>query len=311
MILPQNVQKKINEMLKYQNLSNYKCKQKSLTNRYKNYSGTGTSLIESMQDGLLYAFSRMPATFSVMLMLLRQLSDQGLLEKFDKVIDVGSGTGAGYFALKEFDKNIKVSLFERDKNMIKIFNCFETGEVVEVFDLTKDETVKKADLVMTSYVLSELSDDQRIWAAKKLFDMTNKYLLIVDTGTPKVWQQMMKIKDELEEYGANLIAPCKNKKCSLVNDYCQFYARVERSSVHKIVKDATLSYEDEKYFYLFFSKESFDDNNLSRVVRRPSIKPNIISLTLCSKDGVVQKDYTKRNKQEYKSAKKIKINDLI
>ena len=311
MVLPQKVQQKINEMLSDKKMTEYKKVQKSLTQKYKNQSGKGLSLIDSKQDSLLYAFSRMPATFSVLHTLIQQLQKQQLLKNFDSVIDMGSGTGAGYFAIKELNESIEISLFERDKNMIDIFNHFETGEIVEQFDLTKSQTDKKADLVMTSYVLSELSDEQRMLAAKKLFDMTNKYLLIVDTGTPKVWQQMMNIKTALENYGAKTLAPCRAKECCLENDYCQFYARVERSAVHKQVKDGSLSYEDEKYFYLLFSKDEVFIDDRARLIRRPIIKTNIATLSLCTKNGIMQKDFTKKNKDEYKKAKKAKINDLI
>ena len=50
--------------------------------------------------------------------------------------------------------------------------------------------------------------------------------------------------------GFCVVAPCMCEKCGLINDYCQFYARVERSSLHKLAKAGALSYEDEKYFYL-------------------------------------------------------------
>ena len=61
---------------------------------------------------------------------------------------------------------------------------------------------------------------------------------------------MMDLKSFALDEGWNIAAPCMHKECALKNDYCQFYARVERSSLHKLAKNGTLSYEDEKYFYL-------------------------------------------------------------
>ena len=46
---------------------------------------------------------------------------KGILENISSTFDVGSGTGAGFFALKAFDDNINVELFERDKFMIETF----------------------------------------------------------------------------------------------------------------------------------------------------------------------------------------------
>jgi len=311
MILPQNIQEKLNIILKDNKLSTLKDVQKSLTQKYKTQSGRGTSLIDSKQDGLLYALSRMPATYSVILTLLNQLREQNLINEIKTAADYGCGTGAGYFALKEFDEKINVSLFERDKNMINVFDEFKTGEKVCKFDLIKDEILCNADLVMTSYVLSELSDETRIAAAKKLFRAADKYLLIIDTGTPKVWQQMMQIKDALVADGAKVAAPCQSQKCSLVDDYCQFFARVERTAAHRQVKDAKLSYEDEKYFYLLFSKQEQTKASNFRVVRRPSFRPNTVSLVLCGANGVETVEITKKHKEKYKIAKKIKINDMF
>ena len=311
MILPLHIQEKINKMILKNKTNDLKKVQKSMTEKYKSSSGTGKSLIESKNDGLLYAVSRMPATYSVILTLLNQLNKQQMIDDFSSVIDVGCGTGAGYFAVKEFNGNVGIKLFEREKNMIDIFNQFETGEIVQKFDLIKDELNCKADLVLSSYVLSELGDEQRINAAKKLYDASNKYLLLIDTGTPKVWAQMMEIKKQLINYGAKLVAPCQRENCLLQDDYCQFFARVERTSIHKAVKDATLSYEDEKYFYLLFSKDETIINDKSRIIRRPSIKQNVVELFLCSSHGLEKKSFSKRDKEEYKLAKKSKINDLI
>lgn len=311
MILPKNIQEKLIELASKEKLNKLKNIQKSMTEKYKTKSGSGQSLIESKADSLLYCISRMPATYSVILTLLMQLKNQGLIDGVKDVFDIGSGTGAGYFALKDFDADLDISLFERDKNMIEIFNQFETGKKVNRFDLTKDEIIQKADLVLTSYVLSELSDEQRNEALKKLLNMTNKYLLIIDTGTPQVWKQLMILKQEAKNCGAMVLAPCNNEKCPLVDDYCQFFARVERTSLHRIIKDASLSYEDEKYFYLLISKTDNEKTQHVRVIRRPIIKPNIVELKLCSEKGIEVQEFTKKNKEEFKRAKKLKINDLM
>ena len=311
MILPSNIRQKIDEIIASNKQVNLKNVQKNLTEKYKTKSGLGKSLIESKNDSLLYSISRMPATFSVINSLLNQLKNQGLLGDINSAFDIGSGTGAGYFALKEFDEKISVSLFERDVFMTEIFDMFQTGEKVQKFDLVKDKISQKAEFVLISYVLSELSDEQRKMALNKLLDMTENYLLIIDTGTPKVWQEMMELKMLAKSLGVNILAPCMCDECALKDDYCQFFARVERSSMHKLVKDATLSYEDEKYFYLLISKKEKLNLDKKRVIRRPVIKTNLVGLVLCSKNGVEKHDFSKKNKENFKLAKKSKINDLI
>ena len=165
---------------------------------------------------------------------------------------------------------------------------------------------------MSNYVFSELNEEGRKTALKKMLDCSNKYVLIVDTGTPRTYENFMKIKKMVSEMGYRVIAPCNSEKCGLKNDYCQFYARVERSSLLKLSKSAELSYEDEKYFYLLILKDvELDNEDEKRVIRRPQIKTNFVELKLCSKNGVFDEKFTKKDKVSYQRARKIKINELM
>ena len=253
----------------------------------------------------------MPATYSVIFTLLNQLIAQGLIESVNSVLDVGSGTGAGYFAVKSLDDEVEIKLVERDENMIDVCKSL-VCESVEISrkDIVRDEIDDKADLVMTSYVLSEMKEQDRLNSVLKLLNASNKYLLIVDTGTPRTYENMMTIKRFVQEKGFHVIAPCMSLKCGLKNDYCQFYARVERSALMKQAKAGELSYEDEKYFYLLISKENVEVMG-KRVIRRPIIKPNNIELMICDKNGVSKSNFTKKNKELFKIAKKAKINDVL
>lgn len=311
MILPQWLQDKVNELYLSMNKKILTETRENLTKRYKEQTGQGKLLIENKNDSMLYAISRMPATFSVIYTLMRDLSSQNLLGDITTVLDVGSGTGAGYFALKEFDENLSIDLIERDKNMIDVFKALTDGLVdVSVGDIRGFKSKTKTDLVISSYVLSELGEDDRKTALKNLMNASNGYVLVVDTGTPKTYEFMMDLKRFANGSGWHVVAPCMHEECALKNDYCQFFARVERSSLHRLAKDATLSYEDEKYFYLLISK---DDKEITgeRIIRRPVIKEGSVSLVLCGKTGVENKMFTKKNKDEFKRAKKSKINQII
>ena len=208
--------------------------------------------------------------------------------------------------------DVDVSLFERDKNMIDVFDKFETGKTVQRFDFLRDNINVKADLVMSNYVFSELTEEGRKLALEKMLNCSNNYVLIVDTGTPRTYENFMIIKKIVFDMGCKVIAPCQSEKCGLKNDYCQFFARVERSSLLKLSKSAELSFEDEKYFYLLISKnDAINTEFEKRVIRRPQIKTNFIELRLCSNDGISDEKFTKKDKESYKQAKKIKINELM
>lgn len=313
MILPEFVREKIDKMFVGMNKTSLVSKREEITDKYKSNQAINKSIFESKEDSLVYAISRMPATFAVLSTLLCDLVSQGKLNDISSVIDIGSGTGAGYFAFNEIFENAEISLFERDKNMINVFDEFETGRVVKQFDLIRDDINEKADLVMSSYVFSELNEEGRRLALKKMLDCSKKYVLLVDTGTPRTYENFMKLKNLVYDLGYTISAPCESQKCGLKNDYCQFYARVERSGLMKMAKNAELSYEDEKYFYLLIEKQAKPQENSGerRVIRRPNIKTNFVELKLCTSAGVVSQNVTKKDKELFKRARKIKINEIL
>ena len=312
MILPVDVQQKVNQLFVGLNKDVLVSKREQLTQKYKTSQAVNKSVFESKSDSAVYAISRMPATFAVIYTLLKDLIKQEKLKDVSSVIDIGSGTGAGFFACREVFDDVDVSLFERDKNMIDVFDKFETGKTVQRFDFLRDNINVKADLVMSNYVFSELNEEGRKLALEKMLNCSNNYVLIVDTGTPRTYENFMRIKKMVFDMGCKVIAPCQSEKCGLKNDYCQFFARVERSSLLKLSKSAELSFEDEKYFYLLISKnDAINTEFEKRVIRRPQIKTNFVELRLCSNLGVLDEKFTKKDKESYKQAKKIKINELM
>lgn len=313
MLLPSIIQEKVNRLFAGMNKESLVAGREELTRKYKTNQAINRSVFESKNDSAVYAISRMPATFSVIYSLLDCLTEQKKIENISSVIDIGSGTGAGFFACREFFGDIKISLFERDKNMIEVFNELETGESVTKFDILTDMIGEKADLVMSSYVFSELNDAGRKTALEKMLDCSNRFVLIVDTGTPRTYENFMRVKQMVHEMGYAVTAPCESEKCGLKNDYCQFYTRVERSGLLKLSKNGELPYEDEKYFYLLIDKQAKLSENFKerRVIRRPILKTNFVELKLCTKDGVKLENITKKDKETYQKARKIKVNETI
>lgn len=325
MNLPKHLSEKINSL--YSELEKHKLKQtqKSLTDKYKNHTGKSTDLISNKNDSILYAISRMPATFSVIHSLIYELAVEGLIIKPNSVCDIGSGTGSAYFAISEIFDDVSFSLFEKNESMIDVFKKLSDNLVdVNKCNVINFEFKNKFDLVMTSFVLSEMTEPDRNRVFQKMLDMSEKYVLVIDTGTPDTYKNTLKLKDLAISKGYKLTAPCKCEVCPLENDYCQFYARVERSSLLRQAKSASLSYEDEKYFYLLFEKtdnsevkhlKELDTNQieteLGRVIRRPKIKEKEVELVLCTKNGTEIKKVTKQNKQLFKKARKIKINEIL
>lgn len=328
MQLPSYLTEKINNLFSSSKNLNLKMTRENLTDKYKNKTGKSESLIGGKGDSVTYAVTRMPATYSVIYSLFFELLSEGLLENVKTISDVGSGTGAGYFAISQLASEYSLddagfnfssenyNLYETSSDMINVFNLLSDDKKISERKNILTAEIDRSDLIFSCYMLSELSVADREKAFEKMLSNSDRYVLVIDTGTPETYKSTYALKTLAEKAGFSVTAPCKSNKCTLENDYCQFYARVERSALLRQSKSAVLPYEDEKYFYMLFEKTENLNKNLSssetaRVIRRPVIKEKQVSLVLCTDGGVTEKKVTKAEKEQFKKAKKVKINQLF
>ena len=141
--------------------------------------------------------------------------------------------------------------------------------------------------------------------------MAEHILLIVEPGTKEGFAVISQVREILLSQGAHLLAPCPHEgPCRLSDDdWCHFTCRVQRSKMHKLLKEGDVPYEDEKYSYIAFSKEEGEKAE-ARILRHPYITKGQIDLEICGRDknGKV----TLRKKDEaYKAARKAKMGDAI
>ena len=167
-----------------------------------------------------------------------------------------------------------------------------------------------ADLVTVSYVLGELSPE----AQRQLVDTAaaaGGVVAIVEPGTPAGYARILAARTRLIESGRVIVAPCPHQAaCPMPpgKDWCHFGERVNRSALHRRVKDADLSYEDEKYSYVVAARPEIvaagTHEPQSRVLRRPVQRKGMVQLHLCEPDGTINdKVMTKRHGTAYKQAR--------
>lgn len=88
-------------------------------------------------------------------------------------------------------------------------------------------------------------------------------------------------------------------------DWCHFSTRLQRTKEHKLAKGAELGWEDEKFSYVAFSKETTYPAS-GRVVRHPQKPKGMVSLQICGQNGLEEVIVTQKQKDAYKVARKIK-----
>lgn len=325
MELPIDLKIVIEKRLENANIKQLQKDAEKISLRYRTESGKGKRLLTEELEALSYSAVRMPATFGAVCTAIKNTIEAYTFVNeetgIETLLDVGAGTGAGTWAAMDFFDFKKATCLEREDVMLNLGKSLmqesdneEMKKVVwKKFDLLIDNIEEKADLVICSYVLNELSDEDRMVALEKLWKATNKILLIIEPGTPVGFKQLKEIRAKLVENGAAVVAPCPNseKCCMLENDWCHATCRVSRSKMHKLLKNGDVPYEDEKFSYIAVCKEEFKINKKVRVLRHPVIEPGKIILEICSEEGIKQVVVTKKDKDLFKKARKIKCGDML
>lgn len=312
----EEILRKITErLIEHERLKDIKQQREKVTKRYRENKGGAGGLVTGQAEALSYVVTRMPATLACVDKVFQSFEfDQS---KSYSLLDVGFGTGAGTLGVLKNMELSEILVVEKQENMLqlgqKILSEFLDNISYKNDDILNFSTDKKYDIVLASFIFNELDTVRAKRLAQKLFDLTGEYLVIVDSGTPVVFERIQDIKSHIISRGGKIVAPCKNVVCPLLrgNDWCHFLARVRRSSMQRIAKNGTESYEDEKFTYLVFKKTGENNFGGERIIRRPKLNKGRITHTLCTNAGVLEKTFTKSQGEIYKLAKKKEVGDEI
>ncbi len=318
MELPIELRSEIENRLGNMNIKDLQRDAENISFRYRNESGKGKRLLTKSSEALSYALVRMPATYTAIYTALKhtfELYDK----KIETVLDVGAGTGAGSWAASSLLEVNKITCLEREEVMSNLGKslmnnaqdeCLKKAEW-KCFDLQNDDIVDFADLVICSYVLNEIEESERNNILEKLWNATKKVLIIIEPGTPVGFKEIRELRSKLINLNGTIIAPCPNNgECPMPeDDWCNTACRVARSKLHRLLKNGDVPYEDEKFSYISVCKENVDRARIARVLRHPKIASGRIEMKICSENGVEDLNITKKDKEAFKVARKIKCGD--
>ena len=316
MDIPEELKDSINRLLSENKFSDVIENAQTISNRYRKNDGKGKRLLTNESEAVSYAISRMPATYVAVYSAFKQIL-ANYNEKITSLLDVGAGTGAGTWAVNEIKNMSQITCLEREKSMSNIGKQLMKNTVLDnaqwkSYDVLQDEIAEKADIVLTSYMINELPEQERKNAVLKLWQATNKLMVVIEPGTPEGFKNILNIRKLIKEQGGYIVAPCCcNGECPIKeNDWCAFYARVARSSIHRQAKGGNLGYEDEKFSYIAVSKISVEITG-ERILRHPQINSGFVKVKLCTAEGVQEKTYSKKDGEIYKKIKKLDAGEKI
>lgn len=316
MDVPEELKENINKLLEKNQINKILEDAQNVSDRYRKNEGIGKRLLTKESEAVSYAISRMPATYAAVSSVLEQILDS-YHESLTSIIDVGAGTGAAVWAINDRTTSNDIKCLEREESMISIGKkLMENTDLNDVkwdkFDILKDDIKENGDLVISSYMINELPKEEREKAVKKMWNATNKLLVIIEPGTPIGFANILEIRNNILNLGGNIVAPCCCiGKCPIAkDDWCAFYTRIARSSIHRQAKNGTLGYEDEKFSYIAFSKVPVD-NKGERILRHPQINSGYVKVKVCTSNGIEEKTYSKKDKEIYKKVKKMNAGQKI
>jgi len=274
---------------------------KLLSREYRE-SGQSHSVFEDPAQRIAYLATRMPATYAAIVRVLQEIP-----VIMTRILDVGAGPGTASWAAAECGAQ-KAVLLEKNRHAIalgqelmKDIPSFQAEWVCQ--DLEKVASVPMADGAILSYSLGELQNQESL--LEKVWHAGIPWIAIIEPGTPRGYQTILRARDKLLSLGAHIVAPCPHAKvCPLKkDDWCHFSIRLERTKLHRLVKEGDLGFEDEKFSYLVVSRKPVEQRG-ARILRHPNKGSGHVRLSLCASEGDAREIVvTRKEKELYRKAR--------
>lgn len=318
-MLPELLKAELDERLDRVSRAELARRSQRISELYRNGSGSAAAIRDEL-DVLAYAIARMPATFAAVRHTLRRTCDHAAGFAPASLLDLGAGPGGSAIAaLGQFPGITTTTLVEshpvfRSFAAAMVRACAHNAEIVPG-DLGRDGTkLPDADLVLASYVLVEVPEASVPGVAVRAFAATKGLLLLVEPGTPDGFKRIRMARDMLIALGGSVVAPCPGSvPCPMIgNDWCHFSVRVQRSREHKLLKQADVPFEDERYAYVAVAKDAAATGATpatARVLQEPDVGRGTISLRLCTSAGVNGERIARRDPARFKAARRLKWGD--
>lgn len=277
------------------------------------------AFITSELHRLAYAAVRLPATFAAVRAVFAEVRRRWPEQSVHSLLDLGAGPGtAGWAAGEVFGELASLTLVEADPGLIELGKALaRAGEHARLEeacwvqgDLRGLPPFEPHDLVVSSYALGELREEEASAVLQAAWAATSQVLVVVEPGTVRGFGLIRRLRDELLRAGAHVIAPCPHQAaCPLPEgDWCHFSQRLERSRLHQRLKEVALGYEDEKFSYVAVAKHPVEPAP-ARILRHPLRHAGHAELQLCTPEGLQTLTVTRSDKECWKEARKAEWGD--
>jgi ribosomal protein RSM22 (predicted rRNA methylase) len=283
-----------------------------LITNYRGRTPTDAPVLRDRSDVVAYAAYRMPATFEAVCSALEAFAEAVPEWVPGSHVDIGGGTGAATWAVNAtWAGERAVTVLDWAEPALALGREIAAANPeLKAAEWQRSRigaalTIESTDLVTVSYVLGELTEDDRA-AVVDAAAASGQAVVVVEPGTPDGYTRVIEARDRLVDAGFHIAAPCPHSAtCPIApgQDWCHFSARVSRSSLHRQVKGGSLAYEDEKFSYVAAARFPVAPAP-SRVIRKPQIRKGQVLLDLCETEEHLHREtVTKRHGPLYRAAR--------
>jgi ribosomal protein RSM22 (predicted rRNA methylase) len=278
----------------------------AMTEHYRDRRSTASLGLSSEEKLAAYLVTRLPATYAAAFAVFREVSRRLGDVPMTSLLDLGAGAGATSLAAGAvFPALGRCTLIESDRAFAEVAAKLVAQAEVRVADVRLGGFPGPYDLVVAGYLLGELTEQERRVLLERAWRAARVALVVLEPGSSAGFALVRDLRDHLLGLGARMIAPCPGEaSCPMPSgDWCHFGQRVERTSLHRRMKEGALGYEDEKFSYVALAKQEVRRAE-ARIIRRPEHSPGLVQLVLCAGDEVSAARITRRNPAVFRAARK-------
>jgi ribosomal protein RSM22 (predicted rRNA methylase) len=295
---PESLQTATEQILQKSSPSVLKRASEALTQEYRQ-KHSSHSIFSDEARRLAYLAVRFPATYAAVTKVLSEIPEIPC----KKILDLGAGPGTAAWAARELFPDIQETvLIEKSASAVSLGKELMGGSDFKARWICEDlETMTEfpsADLAILSYALGELKNPNAL--VEKLWQNPISYLAIIEPGTPLGYRNIVRARELLIHLGAYLLAPCPHRMaCPLkTGDWCHFSVRLERTKLHRLLKEGSLGYEDEKFSYLIVSRQAQKIPG-SRILRPPQKGSGHVRFSICNENGACADTVVSRKTKDF------------
>ena len=273
-----------------------------LSEAYRAGRRTSEAGLSPAETVAAYLAVRHPATLAASTAVLGEARSRLPGETIRSLLDLGAGTGASAQAAAIVFPELKdLVLIEPDA----AFAQAGRELLPDARWVAQMPEFPPSDLVLACYSLGELDRGSLPKVLAACWCAARTLLVLIEPGSTRGFAVIREARDYVLSLGAHMVAPCPHQgACPVpVGDWCHFGQRVARTSLHRRLKGAELSYEDEKYSYVVLSRVACSPAR-GRVIRRPGYRPGLVELEVCRGTEIRSERISKAQGGRYRAARK-------